>query len=160
MALLSAYWIEILFTVVLLLSVVTKNKAMVISTAVVLVLRLLHSQKILSLLSDKSMNWGIIIITIGFLAPIALGKYELYQLKDVFLSFEGIISILCGIAVSIFGMKGIEIGPSSIYITMGIICGTIVGVTFFKGSAVGPLIGSGMAVVVISFIRMFGNVLH
>lgn len=150
---LQKYWIETLLISVLILSYLTSNKTMVISTLVVLALRVFKAEKALDALSNNGIHWGIVILTIGFLAPIALGKYDIEQLKGVFTGLEGIVSIICGILVAILGAKGVAAGISSVNITLGCVAGTVIGVALFKGNPVGPLIGSGMSICCITFIN-------
>ena len=68
---------------------------------------LVRATAVLEILAGKGISWGILMITIGFLAPIALERYDLSQFKAVFTSPVGWIAILCGIAVAIMGGKGV-----------------------------------------------------
>lgn len=146
----KTYWIETLLCSGFLLSVITRNKTMWISILMVLLLRIFRTWPVLELLSAKGVNWGIILLTVGFLAPIASGKYSLEQLKAVFLTPEGFIAIGCGILVALLGAKGIAMGQTDMLVIVGVMVGTFLGVALLKGSPMGPLIGSGMAFVVIS----------
>lgn len=150
---LSDHWIDTFFAVMILVSLLTSNKTLLYAMGAVFVLRLLKLTSLLTLLSNKGISWGILVITIGFLAPIALEKYSLEQFKAVFTSPAGWIAILCGIAVAIMGGKGVIVGQTDMVITVGIILGTFLGVSVFKGNPVGPLIGSGMAWFVIEIVR-------
>ena len=69
--LLQTYWIELLFIGLLVVAIITGNKTVGISAAIVLALRLLRVTPALELLSAKGINWGIIVLTVGFLAPLA-----------------------------------------------------------------------------------------
>lgn len=149
------HWVDVLFVVMIMLSALTHNKTLGISLAAVLVLRWIKAVPALELLADKGISWAIMLLCMGFLAPVALGRYELQAFQQVFLSPVGWISIAAGIAVAIFGAKGVAVGQTDIVITMGVIAGTVVGVAFFKGNPVGPLIGAGMSWTVISILRHF-----
>ena len=151
--LLQTYWIELLFIGLLVVAIITGNKTVGISAAIVLALRLLRVTPALELLSAKGINWGIIILTVGFLAPLALGKYSLEQVITVLKSPAGWIAIACGALVAVFGRMGVAASSTDIVVTLGVL-GTFIGVGVLKGSPVGPLIGSGMAVAAISLARM------
>lgn len=152
--LLQTYWIELLFIGLLVVAIITGNKTVGISAAIVLALRLLRITPALELFSAKGINWGIIILTVGFLAPLALGKYSLEQVITVLKSPAGWIAIACGALVAVFGRMGVAASSTDIVVTLGVVLGTFIGVGVLKGSPVGPLIGSGMAVVAISLARM------
>ena len=104
--LLQTYWIELLFIGLLVVAIITGNKTVGISAAIVLALRLLRITPALELFSAKGINWGIIILTVGFLAPLALGKYSLEQVITVLKSPAGWIAIACGALVAVFGRMG------------------------------------------------------
>ena len=150
---LTEHCIDAFFAAMILVSLLTGNKTLLYAMGAVFVLRLFKATSVLQLLAGKGISWGILIITIGFLAPIALGKYDLDQFRAVFTSPAGWIAILCGIAVAIMGGKGVIVGQTDMVITVGIILGTFLGVSVFKGNPVGPLIGSGMAWFVIELVR-------
>ena len=152
------YWTQILLSIVLLLSVATKNRPMAISAAVILLLKLVRADRPLEYLAKNGISWGVILITLGFLAPIVLGRYSLGDIKTIFLKFDGIVGFFAGISVALLGAKGIEIGPINTNLTLGVIIGTFVGVAFFKGTPVGPLIGSGIGFVVIAVLSKIGIV--
>ena len=59
--LLQTYWIELLFISLLAVAIITGNKTVGISAAIVLALRLLRVTPALELLSAKGINWGIIV---------------------------------------------------------------------------------------------------
>lgn len=151
----SEHWIEVLLAVMIALSLLTHNKSLCISVCIVLALRLVHAGPVLQLLSDNGISWAVIILTVGFLAPVAMGKYSLQELRQVFTSPIGWVAIVMGVLVAVFGGKGVQVGQTDTVTTMGVIAGTFFGVAFFRGSPVGPLIGSGMSYFAIQLLRLF-----
>lgn len=151
----SEYWIELLLAVMIALSLLTHNKSLCISVCIVLALRLVHAGPVLQLLSNNGISWAVIILTVGFLAPVAMGKYTLQELQQVFTSPVGWVAIVMGILVAVFGGKGVQVGQTDTVMTMGVITGTFLGVAFFRGSPVGPLIGSGMGFFTLRLLRLF-----
>lgn len=150
---LTEHWVDAFFVFMILVSLLTGNKTLLYAMGIVFVLRMVRAAAVLEILAGKGISWGILVITIGFLAPIALDRYDLSQFKAVFTSPVGWIAILCGIAVAIMGGKGVIVGQTDMVITVGIILGTFLGVAVFKGNPVGPLIGSGMAWFIIALVR-------
>ena len=146
---LTEHWVDAFLVFMILISLLTGNKTLLYAMGIVFVLRMVRATAVLEILAGR----GILVITIGFLAPIALERYDLSQFKAVFTSPVGWIAILCGIAVAIMGGKGVIVGQTDMVITVGIILGTFLGVAVFKGNPVGPLIGSGMAWFIIALVR-------
>lgn len=153
MKFLAGHWIDVLFVTMILLSAVTHNKSLCISLCVVLGLRWLRALPVLEVIAGNGINWAIILLTVGFLSPLALERYSLQELREVFVSPAGWVAIAVGILVAIFGSKGVAVGQTDIVITMGVVMGTFFGVAFFKGNPVGPLIGTGMAYFAIALLR-------
>lgn len=150
---LTEHWVDAFLVFMILISLLTGNKTLLYAMGIVFMLRMVRATAVLEILAGKGISWGILVITIGFLAPIALERYDLSQFKAVFTSPAGWIAILCGIAVAIMGGKGVIVGQTDMVITVGIILGTFLGVAVFKGNPVGPLIGSGMAWFIIALAR-------
>ena len=142
---LTEHWVDAFFVFMILISLLTGNKTLLYAMGIVFVLRMVRATAVLEILAGKGISWGILVITIGFLAPIALERYDLSQFKAVFTSPAGWIAILCGM--------GVIVGQTDMVITVGIILGTFLGVAVFKGNPVGPLIGSGMAWFIIALVR-------
>ena len=134
---LQTYWIELLFIGLLVVAIITGNKTVGISAAIVLAL-LLRVTPALELLSAKGINWGIIVLTVGFLAPLALGKYSLEQVMVVLKSPAGWIAIACGALVAVFGRMGVAASSADIVVTLGVVLGTFIGVGVLKGSRLAP----------------------
>lgn len=138
----------IIMLVILVLSIVGHNMSVAYATAAVLLLRILGFNQILSLVGDKGISWGIILLTTAIMVPIATGKITLAAIWDCFRSHAGIIAILVGIGVALSGRLGVDYMKSSPEVATAIIIGTMIGVFFFKGIPVGPLIAAGVVYVI------------
>ena len=131
---------------ILVIALIAKNNSLVLATLCVMLLKLFgpYTNKLMTLINQKGINWGILIITIAILIPIATGKITFYDLLAAFKSPIGWIAIICGIAVAIFSAKGVALIDASPQITVALVIGTIIGVVVFRGLAAGPIIASGM----------------
>ncbi|SDL29747.1 DUF441 domain-containing protein [Natronincola ferrireducens] len=149
---------EIILVSILFISILTHNNIIAISSCALLLLKILKQNQVLTLIEKQGINWGVIFLTAGFLAPFALGRYSLEDIKSVLLRTDGIIGILAGASVAILGAKGVSLGTTNPSALLGVIVGTFVGVTFFKGVPVGPMIGTGIALIMINALSFFSNV--
>ncbi|MBX4383336.1 DUF441 domain-containing protein, partial [Mycobacterium tuberculosis] len=93
----------------------------------------------------KGINWGVTIITIAVLAPIASGAIGFKDLADAFKSPYAWVACISGIIVALLAKGGLTLLSEDPHITTALVLGTILAITLFKGVAVGPLIGAGIA---------------
>jgi uncharacterized membrane protein (DUF441 family) len=149
---------ESLFFLVLLLVIgfIAKNSSLMIAIAALLLLKIggLDS-KAFSFLQAKGINWGVTIITIAVLAPIASGEIGFKDLLDAFKSPFAWIALISGMVVALLAKGGVTLLADDPQITTALVLGTILSVSIFKGVAVGPLIGAGIAYTAMKIISIF-----
>lgn len=130
----------------LLIALIAKNQSLIIAVVVLLVIKLLvGDSKLLSMIQAKGINWGVTVITIAVLAPIASGDIGFKDLSGAFKSPYAWIALVSGLLVALIAKGGVTLLASDPHITTALVLGTIIAVAFFKGVAVGPLIGAGIA---------------
>lgn len=140
---------------ILVVAVVGKNMSLIIATAIVMGLKLLpFASKWLPVIQAKGINWGVTVISVAILIPIATGQIGFKDLITTFKSPAGWIAILAGIAVAILSKYGVNQLAAVPQVTVALVLGTIIGVVAFKGIAAGPVIASGMTFIVISLLNL------
>jgi uncharacterized membrane protein (DUF441 family) len=144
-----------LFLILLLIiGFIAKNNSLMISVAVLILLKFSGAGgKVFSFIQMKGINWGVTIITIAVLAPIASGKIGFKDLSEAFKSPYAWIALVSGMAVALLAKGGVTLLASDPQITTALVIGTILAVALFKGVAVGPLIGAGIAFVAMKMIE-------
>ncbi|WP_245891055.1 DUF441 domain-containing protein [Desmospora activa] len=130
--------------VVVALGALSKNATVWIAGLGLLLLRLWPSDQLLEWTQQYGLKIGVAILTMGVLAPIALGKIPWTNLVDTIKSVSGLAAIVVGIFVAYLGGRGAGILTNQPTIVTGLLIGTIVGVAFFRGVPVGPLIAAGI----------------
>ena len=130
--------------VILALSIIGHNSTVAYAVLIVLVLKLLSLTTALNILSANGLNWGIVLLMVAILIPVATGEVTMTNMIDAFKSPLGIIAIICGVLAAMAGGGGVELLKDDPHIVAALIIGTIIGVCFFKGVAVGPLIAGGL----------------
>ena len=122
--------IALLLVFLIILGLMSQNSAITISAAVLLIMQQTLLSKYIPILEQYGIKIGIIILTIGVLAPLVSGKIQLPDLSS-FLNWKMGVSILQPVLVT------------------GLLIGTIIGVSFLGGIPVGPLIAAGILAVLI-----------
>jgi Predicted membrane protein len=135
--------IAIFLVVLIFLGVVGNNSSITIAATVLLLMQQTFLAKYLPYMEKYGLNLGIIILTVGVLAPIISGKIQLPSFVAL-LNWKMLLAIAIGILVAWFGGRGVGLlGTQPVLIT-GLLIGTIIGVSFFGGIPVGPLIAAGI----------------
>ncbi|WP_043934129.1 DUF441 domain-containing protein [Bacillus sp. EB01] len=123
-----------------------KNQSLMIAITVLLLLKMIGLDgKAFSYLQTRGINWGVTIITIAVLAPIANGTIGFKDLGGAFKSPYAWIALLSGLLVAMLAKGGVTLLAEDPHITTALVLGTILAVSLFNGVAVGPLIGAGIA---------------
>ncbi|WP_282141433.1 DUF441 domain-containing protein [Cytobacillus oceanisediminis] len=148
---------SLIFLILLLgIGVIAKNQSLIIAVFVLIVLKAAGlDSKAFSFLQSKGINWGVTIITIAVLAPIASGEIGFRDLGGAFKSPYAWVALVSGIAVALLAKGGIVLLAEDPHITTALVLGTILAVSIFKGVAVGPLIGAGIAYMAMKIFELF-----
>ena len=145
----------IILLVLLALSYVGHNMSVFYAVAIILGLKVLHLDYLMNLVEKNGLNYGIILLTIAILLPLATRKITVAMMIDSFKSPMGILALLAGIFAAVAGGSGVQLLKTSPDIVSSLVIGTMIGVFFFKGVAVGPLIAGGITYMVLSLIKIF-----
>lgn len=138
----------------LAIALVAKNNSLIFAVLFLLVMKLIGiDSKFFSLIQSKGINWGVTIITIAVLIPIATGDIGFKDLSATFKSPYAWIALISGIMVALLAKGGVNLLADSPEITTALVLGTILSVSVFNGVAVGPLIGAGIAYAAIKVVE-------
>ncbi|MDY0971056.1 DUF441 domain-containing protein [Siccibacter turicensis] len=126
------------------LGFVSHNTAVAVSILVLIVVRVTPLNHFFPWIEKQGLMVGIIILTIGVMAPIASGTLPPSALFQSFLSWKSLLAIAVGVFVSWLGGRGVTLMSSQPGIVAGLLVGTVLGVALFRGVPVGPLIAAGL----------------
>jgi uncharacterized membrane protein (DUF441 family) len=136
--------------ILLACGIFSHNTAVTIAAGVLLVLKITPLNEILPYVQTHGLNIGVIILTIGVLAPIASGKISGDSILKSFLSWKSLLAIAVGIFVAWLGGRGVKLMTNQPNVVAGLLIGTVAGVAFLRGVPVGPLIAAGILSLLIS----------
>ncbi|WP_124219042.1 DUF441 domain-containing protein [Aquisalibacillus elongatus] len=136
-----------LFLLVLLaIGFIAKNQAILIAVYILLGIKLLKLEdKVLPYIEQKGLFIGVVIITVAVLVPIATGDIGFKDLLASVKSYYAWIALISGMFVAYVAKDGLQLLANEPHLTAVLVIGTILAVIFFQGIAVGPLIGAGIA---------------
>ncbi|MFC0270274.1 DUF441 domain-containing protein [Metabacillus herbersteinensis] len=145
------------FLLILLgIGIIAKNQSLIFAVVCLIVIKLVGLEsKLFPVIGSKGINWGVTIITISVLVPIATGEIGFKQLGEAAKSSYAWIALGAGIVVALIAKNGLTLLAEDPHITTAIVLGTILAVALFNGVAVGPLIGAGIAYLAMKFMNLF-----
>lgn len=140
--------VALLLVVLIVLGLVSQNSAVTISAAVLLIMQQTLLSKYLPFVDQYGLKIGIIILTIGVLAPLVSGRISLPELAQI-LNWKMALAIAAGILVAWLGGRGVGLMSGQPILVTGLLIGTIIGVALLGGVPVGPLIAAGIISLVV-----------
>ena len=121
------------------LGFVSHNTTVAISILVLIIVRVTPLNTFFPWIEKQGLTIGIIILTIGVMAPIASAT-----LLHSFVNWKSLVAIAVGVFVSWLGGRGVTLMSSQPSLVAGLLVGTVLGVALFRGVPVGPLIAAGL----------------
>lgn len=142
---LSQLDVNLLVLLILLgFGVFSQNTAIIIAIGVLIIIKLTPLSEFFPYIQQHGLNIGIIILTIGVLAPIASGKLSGESILKSFISVKSLLAIAVGLLVAWLGGRGVKLMTHQPDVVAGLLIGTVAGVALLRGVPVGPLIAAGI----------------
>lgn len=100
-----------LFLLLLLaIALVAKNQSLLFAVGFLIVIKAVGlDQKLFPVIQSKGINWGVTVITIAVLVPIATGDIGFKQLGEAMKSYYAWIALGAGIAVALIAKNGLTL---------------------------------------------------
>ncbi|AJD95690.1 DUF441 domain-containing protein [Salmonella enterica] len=153
------------------LGFISHNTTVAVSILVLIIVRVTPLNTFFPWIEKQGLTVGIIILTIGVMAPIASGTLPPSTLIHSFVNWKSLVAIavgvfvswlggrgitlmgnqpqLVGVFVSWLGGRGITLMGNQPQLVAGLLVGTVLGVALFRGVPVGPLIAAGLVSLIV-----------
>lgn len=139
-----------------LIGVIASNQSIIIASSFLLIIKAIgFGDQLFPTFAAKGIHWGVTIITIAVLVPIATGDIGFRELWNSMKGPVGIIAFASGIFVALTAAQGVQLMRVEPVVTTALLAGTILAVGFMKGVPVGPLIGAGIAALILGCFNLF-----
>jgi uncharacterized membrane protein (DUF441 family) len=109
---------------------------------------------VISFLENRSLQLGLVFLTIAVLAPFATKRIGMDHITNTFRSLPGLLAIIGGATATYVNGQGVDLLRTRPEVIVGLIVGTIIGVCFFHGIPVGPLAAAGVTALLLN---LFGR---
>ncbi|MDC9593239.1 DUF441 domain-containing protein [Xenorhabdus sp. IM139775] len=131
------------------LGIISHNMTVTLAMLFLLVVRITPLNQFFPWVEKYGLTIGILILTVGVMAPIASGKISAQDILGSFLNWKSLLAIAVGILVSWLGSRGVALMSGQPSTVAGLLVGTVLGVALFRGVPVGPLIAAGILSILI-----------
>jgi uncharacterized membrane protein (DUF441 family) len=121
-----------------------RNRVLLVASALLLALRALHADALVRWLGTSGTNWGVFLMILALLAPIAGEDIGLRHFRQELLSPVGVAAILLAAAGAYFGRRGVDYLQAQPQALVGLVAGSILGTVLLRGVPTGPLILAGL----------------
>ena len=135
--------VALLLVVLIVLGLFSHNSAITIAGAVLLIMQQTLLSQYIGYVEKYGLKIGIVVLTIGVLAPLVSGRIQLPNLAAL-ASWQMLLAIVVGVVVAWLAGKGVPLMGEQPVLVTGLMVGTIIGVAFLGGIPVGPLIAAGI----------------
>jgi len=135
---------EIMLIVLILIGLLGHSPIIATSASVLLVLNLASLEFLFVPLEARSLDLGLLFLTMAVLVPFATEKITWKDITPILTTWQGILA-LCGGALATYmnkmGLDLLQLDPEMI---IGLVVGSIFGIVFLRGVPVGPLMAAGI----------------
>jgi len=142
----------IILLLILTAAVIGKANSVAVAVCVLLLVKLLSVDKfIYPVIEKQGIFWGLVLLTMAILIPIAKGNISSKQLLVVFTTFVGVLAFALSLLTTYLSGLGVQ------YLTLqghsdvmpALILGAVIAAAFLGGVPVGPFITSGILAVIV-----------
>jgi len=140
--------------IVLALGLAFGNRLVAVAASCLLVLAVFELPGAISLLEQRALDLGLILLTVAILVPLCGGRISAGEFTRRLFSLPGLFAVLGGIAATRLQGSGLILLRHSPEIVVGLLVGTIIGVCFLGGIPVGPLTAAGLTAILLSLLTL------
>ncbi|ARU06720.1 hypothetical protein CCO03_07460 [Comamonas serinivorans] len=131
------------------LGIIGHNTSVTMAAGILLLVQQSPLSQYAPLLERHGLQLGILILTVGVMAPLITGKVKADEIVFLLGNWKTLVAVAVGMFVAWLGGRGVGLMTADPTVVTGLLIGTILGVAFLRGVPVGPLIAAGMLAVIL-----------
>ncbi len=135
---------NLVLVLMLILGLIAANQLVAASAGFLLLFRVLRLQGVLQVISDRALDWGLMLLLMAILAPVAQRPPSFNEISEQLRSPAVLLAVVGGAAATRLQGSGLQLLKQRPDVILGLLIGTVVGVFFLDGIPVGPLTGAGL----------------
>lgn len=145
---------EILLLLLILIGLLGKSPIIATAACSLLIVKLTEMNTLFKYLDEKSLEFGLLFLTIAVLVPFANGNIGWKELKLLFTTWVGLAAFTGGALATYLNGEGLYLLQLDPELILGLVLGSIFGIVFLQGVPVGPLMAAGITFILLKILEL------
>lgn len=145
---------ELILVILILIGLVGRSPIIATAASFLLILKLTALNHLFIPLEERSLEIGLLFLTMAVLVPFADNKIGWKEIKPLFTTWYGILSLIGGALATSMNGKGLQLLQVDPEVIIGLVIGSIFGIVFLRGVPVGPLMAAGITAALLKLFHM------
>jgi len=146
----------LLLILLLIIAIIGRSNLVAISSCILMAGKFSGIDHVLfPILEKKSLKFGLLILMVYLLLPLARGQVNSKDIKISFTTLPGLLALIGGALATHLNNLGIKLINAMPEVIFGMTIGTIIGTVFFKGVPCGPVMTAAVTVILLEIYNSF-----
>lgn len=144
---------ELILLALLLIGLFGRSPIIATAACGLLIIKLISVDSLLVIMEERSLDIGLLFLTLAVLVPFASEKIKWKDLKPLFTTWYGVVSLIGGAAATYLNGRGLHLLQMDPELMIGLVLGSVFGIVFLKGMPVGPLMAAGITAILLKLFQ-------
>jgi uncharacterized membrane protein (DUF441 family) len=143
----------------LLLGMWARSNLVAAAAGILLVIRFTRMNFVYPILERRGIELGLLFLTIAMLIPFAVGKVNIREVFQSFLTVPGVLAVIGGAIATNLNGRGLHLLTENSHLMFGLIVGSILGIVLWGGIPVGPLMAAGATYLMLEMVGWLSHLM-
>ncbi|WP_202080080.1 DUF441 domain-containing protein [Caldalkalibacillus salinus] len=146
---------EFILLALVIIGLIGRSPIIATAASCLLVIRLASLHNVLVHLDERSLELGLLCLTMAVLVPFATERIRWKDMKVLITTPYGLIALIGGATATYLNGKGLDLLQADPEMIIGLVVGSIAGIVLLRGVPVGPLMAAGITVLLLQIFKWF-----
>ncbi|MCL6478131.1 MAG: DUF441 domain-containing protein [Peptococcaceae bacterium] len=139
----------------LIMAIVGRSNLVAMASCILMAIKFSGmEQHVLPILEKKGLKFGLLILMVYILLPLAKGQVNLKEVKYSFSTVPGVFALFGGALATHLNNQGLKLMKAMPEIIFGMTIGTILGTVFLKGIPCGPVMAAAVTAILLEIYNL------
>jgi len=142
--------------VLLIMAIAGRSNLVAMASCILMAIKFSGLEEfVLPVLEKKGLKFGLLILMVYILMPVAKGEVNLKEVKYSFSTIPGLIALVGGALATHLNNEGLKLMKVMPEIIFGMTVGTILGTVFLRGIPCGPVMAAAVTAILLEIYAIF-----
>jgi len=142
--------------VLLIMAIAGRSNLVAMASCILMAIKFSGLEEfVLPVLEKKGLKFGLLILMVYILMPVAKGEVNLKEVKYSFSTIPGFIALVGGALATHLNNEGLKLMKVMPEIIFGMTVGTILGTVFLRGIPCGPVMAAAVTAILLEIYAIF-----